>query len=364
MGTEIMTPFNGLQMNLGNLASLSHAKTRSISAENPTGNKGQGGKSKKGTGFNAGKDLGQGWKISPSIVIESAQTCILADIEGSGAIQQIFMTLTGNWRFLILRMYWDGEETPSVEVPVGDFFACGWGKYAQVNSLPVSVNPRNAFNCFWVMPFKKSCKITLENLNSENITAYYQINYTLTNVSDDTAQFHAQFRRIKSLPLKKPYTILDGIRGWGHYVGTYICWGSNSNGWWGEGEIKFFLDGDTQFPTICGTGVEDYILGSYGFSVDEDYRVFSTPFSGMPQVIRQEGRGQSQQRFGLYRWHIMDPIRFEQDLKVTIQGLGWNAENRYLPLNDDIASVAYWYQQEPHLLFPEILKKDQLEINE
>ena len=141
----IMTPFNGLQMNLGTLASLSHAKTRSISAENPTGEKGQGGKATQGTGSTAGKDLGQGWKISPSINVDPTQTSVLANIEGSGAIQQMFMTLTGNWRFLILRIYWDSEETPSVEVPVGDFFACGWGQYAQINSLPVAVNPRSAF---------------------------------------------------------------------------------------------------------------------------------------------------------------------------------------------------------------------------
>lgn len=272
------------------------------------------------------------------------------------------MTPAGNWRFSILRFYWDGEMEPSVEVPVGDFFACGWGKFAQVSSLPVCVNPGSGLNCYWVMPFRKSCKITVENLDEKDMTLYYQINYTLTDVPDDAAYFHAQFRRVNPLPYKAVYTIVDGIKGWGHYVGTYMCWGANNTGWWGEGEIKFYIDGDKKFPTICGTGTEDYFCGSYGFTVNKKYREYTTPFVGMPQVITPDGQWQSQQRFGLYRWHIMDPVRFEKDLKITIQALGWRSGGRYLPLQDDISSVAFWYQKEPHALFPRLPKKDELEI--
>jgi len=353
---------NGLYMDMGNLPRLSNAQTRSISPENFTGEKGKGGMSTDGLAANAARDLGQGWKVSPYVHIKPHETFVLAEITGSGAIQQIWMTPTGNWRYSIIRFYWDGETEPSVEAPVGDFFACGWGKYAQVNSLPVCVNPGSAFNCYWVMPFRKSCKITLENLDDNQMTLYYQINYTLTEVPEDAAYFHAQFRRVNPVPYKDVFTILDGVKGQGHFVGTYMCWGSNSTGWWGEGEIKFFIDGDKRFPTICGTGTEDYFCGSYGFVADDKYKEYSTPFAGMPQVISPDGLWSSQQRFGLYRWHIMDPVRFQNDLKVTIQALGWRSGGRYLPLQDDIASIAYWYQKEPHATFPKLPDRDHLEI--
>jgi hypothetical protein len=354
--------FNGLYLNLGNLCRLSKAKTRSISAENFSGDKGRGGIATEGTGQRAARELGQTWKVSPSVRIEGGTTFTIAEITGPGAIQQIWMTPTGAWRYSILRFYWDGEDTPSIEVPVGDFFACGWGKYAQVNSLPVTVNPGSAFNCYWIMPFRKSCKITMENLDEKEMTLYYQVNYTLTDIPKDAAYLHAQFRRINPLPYKTDYTILDGVKGWGHYVGTYMCWGANNTGWWGEGEIKFFIDGDKEFPTICGTGTEDYVCGSYCFVVNNEYVEYSTPFAGMPQVIRPDQLWQSQMRFGLYRWHIMDPVRFEKDLRVTIQALGWRSGGRYLPLQDDIASVAFWYQAEPHADFPKLPSKDTLEI--
>lgn len=354
--------FDGLFLNLGNLARLSHAKSRSISPENFTGEKGQAGMSVDGPAANAARDLGQGWKVSPYVIIEPGKIFTLAEIKGPGALQQIWMTPAGNWRFSILRFYWDGETEPSIEVPVGDFFACGWGKFAQVTSLPVCVNPGSAFNCYWTMPFRKSCKITMENLDDNRMTLYYQINYTLTEVAEDAAYLHAQFRRTNPVPYKEVYTILDGVKGWGHYVGTYLCWGSNSNGWWGEGEIKFFIDGDQTFPTICGTGTEDYFCGSYGFTVGDRYQPFTTPYAGMPQVLAPDGLWNSQQRFGLYRWHVVDPIRFEKDLKVTIQALGWRSGGRYLPLQDDIASVAFWYQAEPHAPFTKLPARDELEI--
>jgi hypothetical protein len=358
--------YNGLQLSLGNLSRLSHAKTRSISPENFTGEKGKGGMATEGTGANAARDLGQGWKISPSIRIASKQTFTLADIQGSGAIQHIWMTPTGNWRYSILRMYWDGETQPSVEAPVGDFFASGWGKYAQVSSQAVCVNPGSAFNCYWEMPFRRSCRITMENIDTEPMTLYYQIDYTLTEVPEEAAYFHAQFRRANPVPYKQDYVILDSVKGWGHYVGTYMAWGVNNSGWWGEGEIKFFMDDDNKFPTICGTGTEDYFCGSYNFENKElrRYQEFTTPYSGLPQVIRPDGLYESQQRFGMYRWHIMDPVRFEKNLKVTIQALGWrgDANRRYLPLQDDIASVAFWYQTEPHAPFPKLPEKDYLEV--
>ncbi len=358
--------FNGLGLHLGNISQLSNAKSRSISPENFTGDKGKGGMAIEGTGAEPGRELGRGWKISPSVHIAPGETFTLADINDEGAIQQIWMTPTGNWRFSILRVYWDDQEHPSIECPVGDFFAMGWGKFAQLNSLPVCVNPGSAFNCYWEMPFKKRCRITMTNINVDPMVLYYQINYTLTTVPQDCAYFHAQFRRTNPLPYKNLYTIADDIEGQGQYVGTYLAWGVNNRGWWGEGEIKFFLDGDEEFPTICGTGTEDYFCGSYNFDLGKDkggYATFSTHQAGLHQVIRPDGLYSSQQRFGMYRWHISDPVRFESDLKVNIQALGWKSGRRYLPLQDDIASVAYWYQTLPSAPHPELPTKDKLEVN-
>jgi len=356
-----MSGFNGLGLHLGNISRLSTAKTRSISPENFTGEKGKGGMAISGTGEDCARDLGQGWKVSPSVQIQPGETRELTNIEGPGAIQQIWMTPTGHWRHSILRIYWDNAEIPSVECPVGDFFACGWNRYAQVNSLAVCVNPGNAFNCYWEMPFRQRCRMTMTNIADDPMTLYYQINYTLTEVPEDAAYFHAQFRRTNPLPYKEVYTILDGVKGWGQYVGTYMAWGVNSTGWWGEGEIKFYIDDDDEFPTICGTGTEDYFCGSYNFDAN-GYREFTTPYAGLPQVIRPDGVYQSQQRFGMYRWHITDPIRFEEDLRVSIQALGWRSGRRYLPLQDDIASVAYWYQTLPTGPFPPPPDRDYLEV--
>jgi len=363
--------FNGLDMNMGNLYRTSDAKTRSISPENFTGEKGKGGmanpadkdKPNVATAADAARDLGQGWKINPSIDIQPGQTFTLAEMEGPGAIQHIWMTPTGNWRFSILRIYWDDEKEPSVECPVGDFFGQGWNTYAQLTSLPVCVNPGSAFNCYWPMPFRKKCKITMENINDKDaMSVYYQIDYTLTEVPADAAYFHAQFRR--SNPVESSvYTIVDGIKGKGQFVGLYLAWGVNNNGWWGEGEIKFYLDGDSKFPTICGTGTEDYFCGSYNFDRDGKYKEFCTPYSGLPQVIRPSGDYKVMMRFGLYRWHIMDPIRFDHDLKITIQDLGWHHGGRYLAQHSDIASTCFWYQTDPHASFPKIPGWRDLEVN-
>jgi len=358
--------FNGLSMGLGNLACLSDAESRSISAENPTGEKGKGGQATEGTCSLYARDLGQGWKVSPSIHIPANEVATLAEIEGPGAIQHIWMTVhPDHWRCLILRMYWDGEETPSIEVPLGDFFCNGWCERSNVNSLPVSVNPAGGFNCYWEMPFRASARITLENLTSSEVhNFFYQVDYSLTDVPDDRAYLHAQWRRSNPLPVGEVHTLIDGVQGRGHYVGTYMARGVHHNGWWGEGEIKFFMDGDSDWPTICGTGTEDYFGGAWNFEQPAgEYGVYSTLFLGFRQVIKPDGLYRSQQRFAMYRWHILDPIRFKENLRLTIQALGWvhpaGEEARYLPLMDDIATTAFWYQAEPHAPFPrEITMRD------
>lgn len=364
--------FNGLDVNLGNLYRTSDAKTRSISPENFNGEKGKGGMATTGTGAGPSRELGQKWKVSPSVVIKKHTVFTVAEMDGPGAVQHIWMTPTGNWRYSILRFYWDDETTPSIEVPVGDFFCQGWGKFAPVTSLAVVANPGSGLNCYWPMPFRKKCRITMENIDDHDMVLYYQVDYTLTEVPKDAGYLHAQFRRVDPLPFKKDFVLVDSVRGKGQYVGTYMAYGSNKNGWWGEGEIKFFMDGDTEFPTINGTGTEDYFCGAYDFDTQKknkegveksDYTEFSGPYTGLPQVIRGDGHYDVAQRFGLYRWHIADPIRFEKDLKVTIQDLGWHNDGRYMPLQDDIATTAFWYQLEPHTPFPKLPAKDQLEVN-
>mgnify|MGYP003586010338 CR=1 FL=1 len=357
---------------------LQPGKSRSVSPENVYGEKGRGGMARPGaipqpevlrigqewTPHDCARDLGDGWKIRPNIVIPGGSTAVIMDVDGPGVVQQIWMTPTGQWRNAILRMYWDEEESPSVECPMGDFFACGWGEYAPVVSLAVCVNPGSAFNCYWPMPFRGHCRMTVENLAATEMKLFYQVNYSIEDIPDLAGTLHAQFRRVNPLPYRSVYTILDGVSGRGHYAGTYMAWGVHNRGWWGEGEIKFYLDGDRKFPTICGTGTEDYFCGSYNFENQKTkcYEAYSTPYAGLPQIIRPEGDYGSQMRFGMYRWHLPDPIRFEQDLRVTIQALGWRSEGRYLPLQDDIASVAFWYQAEPHAPFPDFPSKDALEI--
>jgi hypothetical protein len=370
--------FNGLGTHMGNLYRTSSAQSRSMCAENLSGAKGQGGRCELQDGVSShnAQDLGKGWKVNPYVVLPAKGITVLADIEGPGCIQHIWTTPTGIWRDQIIRIYWDHQPIPSVECPIGDFFGCGWGMYAHIASLAVCVNPGSAFNCYWHMPFREHCLITIENRSDDPSTFFYQIDYCLTEVEADAAYFHAQFRRVNPLPYKQEYRLLDNVRGRGHYVGTYMCWGVNNCGWWGEGEFKFFLDGDADYPTICGTGTEDYFCGSYNFEAVEyerksvmvekrksgQYQTFTTPYSGLCQVIVPDGCYSSQQRFGMYRWHIADPIRFQSDLRITVQALGWRADRRYLPLQDDIASVAYWYQTLPTVEFPPLPDKDYLEV--
>jgi hypothetical protein len=329
----------------GDLALVGNSETRSISAENPTGAKG-GGATAVPDGKNPASKLGVGWKVRPAIDLPKKETITLASIEGPGRVQDIWMTAdTKAYRDCILRFYWDGETTPSVEVPLGDFFAEGHGVRYNVNSLMVTVNPAGGFNSYWPMPFRKSAKITIENQSSESIDGFfYQITYALESVPEPEGYFHAQWRRSMTTREHPEHVLLDGVEGQGQYVGTFLAWEQLSNGWWGEGEIKFFMDGDKQNPTINGTSTEDYFGGAWGFGAN-----FSDAFSGYPFSAAKPGEVP---KHSLYRWHVPDPIRFHHDIRVTIQALGWWPDEKFQPLTDDIASVSYWYQLEPHKPFP------------
>ena len=363
--------FSGTNMGLGSISKLAKARTRSITAENVYGEKGRGGMAEvsdtpqpevvklgqKWDGANkCARDLGQTWKVRPCITLPAGSTTPLMDIDGPGCIQHIWITVDVKFfRDLIVRLYWDGEQNPSVESPLGDFFCNGFKTRTNILAIPINVNPSGGLNCYFPMPFRKHARMTVENRNPADVGGFfYTINYALAEVEKDEAYFHAQFRRTNPIPYKDDYTILDGVKGQGQYVGTYMAWQQNNTGWWGEGEFKAFIDGDGEFPTICGTGTEDYFGGAWAFGQN-----YSAPFLGYPMGGCD---GKPGNRHGLYRFHIMDPIRFEQDLRVIMQAIGWRSEHRYLPLQDDIASVAYWYQTEPHAAFPVFPDRDALEV--
>lgn len=349
---------------LNNLTTKKNIITFSVSPENPTGEKGKGGMAIEGSASYAARELGQGWKVNPYLVAQPGETIVLADIKGQGAIKHFWITdLATAGRLLILRIYFDGHKNPAVEAPLSDFFAnAEYTEYRQISSLAMCFNPCKGMNCYFEMPYFHSFRMEIENIGTSPCSIYYQIDCEEKKLPEDTLYFHSQFRRVNPLPYKEDYVILDHIKGSGHYVGTYLHWGVKNNGWWGEGEIKFFIDGDTEFPSICGTGTEDYFCGSYNFDVNGEYKEFTTPYTGMYKVCQTDGIYRSQRYFDMYRWHITDPIYFKEDLKVTIQALGWRSEGRYLPLRDDISSVAYWYSDTLDDEYPVFPGKDELEI--
>ncbi len=340
------------------------AKTFSVSPENFTGEKGKGGMAVEGTGAEYASGLGRGWKISPSVCVDAGTQFTLADIKGQGAIKHIWITYVGeaSLRELILRIYWDGENIPAAEVPLGDFFASANGEYRQLSSLAVCVNPLMGMNCYWEMPYRTGFKMTLENRSTETITVYYQIDCENKKIDDEFLYFHAYFKRSNPLKYCDVHTILDNVSGSGHYVGTYIYWGVYNNGWWGEGEVKFYIDDDSDFPTVCGTGTEDYFGGSHNFDIGGKYAEYTTNYSGMYKIDNTDETYKAVRRFNMYRWHICDPIYFEKKLRVTVQGLGWRKNKRYLPLQDDISSVAFWYSDKKADYVQKLPTKDELEI--
>ena len=335
-------------------------------------------------------------------IIQPGEARVLADLRGPGQITHIWFAQPKHYREVLLRITWDDASQPSVLCPVGDFFGLGNGIANSYQSalFSASANSNNqmaydpatgrsrdvgcALNSYVPMPFRKRALIELVNQSDEPHAKWFYIDYeTFTNGADKTlGYFHAEFRRTNpfrgwggELPINTAavdvqnkerfahannYVILD-TKGTGQYIGCNLSVANICGGWWGEGEIKFHLDGDMEFPTICGTGTEDYFCGAYNWDVGGKYIEYSTPYAGMFQVLRPDGTYQSQHRHGMYRWHIPDPIRFEKDLRVTIQALGWRSGGRYLPMQDDIASVAYWYQTLPTPTFLKLPEKDYLE---
>ncbi len=342
--------------------------TRAITPENPTGEKG------KAAMLNS--ELGESRKGRAAIPLKMGVETTLADINGSGIIQHLWMTVRDTTEFgsfilrdLVLRIYWDNEEKPAVESPLGDFFCNGFGERCDVNSLPIVVNPTGGFNSYFEMPFRKHARITIENQHPKDLTSFfYTVNYALEdNLPENIMYFHAQWRRERITTYQKDYKLLDNVQGPGYYIGTYLALTCLERYWWGEGEFKFYFDGDSDFPTVTSTGTEDYFGGAWAFHEYDDYgrpraKNYCTPFLGYPF---QSNRDATRDRFetgklnavhafgddglprhGLYRWHLQDPIVFDKELTVTLQQIG-NDDVKLFERQDDVASVAYWYTMSP-----------------
>lgn len=342
--------------NLESIYLMKDAESRSLCAENPTGAKGKGAmEDPKGEG--PARELGQGWKVRPCITLQAGETVTLMDNEGPGIIRHMWFTLSEKfYRDIIIRIYWDEQDAPSVEAPIGDFFCNAWKCRQNILALPINVNPTGGMNIYFPMPFQKHARITVQNDSPNELQGFfYTINYTLEDVTNDALYFHALWRRTNPVPYGEDYVLLDGVEGRGQYVGTFMAWQQNNAGWWGEGEIKMFIDGDTTFPTICGTGTEDYFGGAWGFMDD-----FSAPYLGFLQAVKKSGEAGA--RMTMYRFHVPDPVFFKKDLRVTMQALGWRSEGRFLPLQDDISSVVYWYQTLPHAPLPSLPERNMREV--
>ncbi len=326
--------------------------TRMISAENPTGEKGKACLAKPNPAdpdlYWSKNSLGEDCKVNPFIRIQPKTTVTLAEWSGSGVIRQFFIASDRkNFSELIVRMYWDGETTPSVNCPVGAFFCMGHdGNPHNVYSLPVVVAPYKGCNCYWSMPFKKGFRIELENI-ADNYTEIlaYKVLFHEQPVEENISYFHATYNHSVTSETNHSHVILDNVHGCGVYVGTYLAWKSNSPRWWGEGEVKFYLNGDTTKPTICDNGTEDYFggawnFGGYGIVEGSNEQEFNSAFLGLPLADVSE----YPKKFSMYRFHIEDCIGFESDIKVTVDTLGWKEDfSKYQYNNEEIDSVAFWY---------------------
>ena len=338
-----------------------------INAENPTGAPGKAAASSS--------DLGPGRKGTPALPLPPGGRLTLADVEGPGLIRHIWMTVPDSTaanpfvlRNLVLRIYWDDEHDPSVEVPLGDFFCNGFGTRAPVFSEPIVVASTGGMNSYIPMPFRRRARIVLDSEHPDEIDmVFFQVDCTVGDeIADDTPYFHAQWRRSNaSTALGEDHVILDDVRGSGRYLGTYIGVASLSRYWFGEGEVKFYIDGDSELPSLCSTGLEDYAGGAWGFQREFTYDpepvpvTFNAPYCGYPLYSDKDtSKGapfvhSMAPVHAMYRWHLPDPVWFDQDLRITLQQIGVNDRGLF-ERSDDVFSVAYWYQTEPHVAFPEL----------
>ena len=347
------SPAFPFEVGLGGLPLIRNSQTRSICAENPTGAKG-GGAQAVPQPNEAGSDLGKGWKSRACLLLDPNTTTTLAEIEGPGVIQHIWITTDNKvLRDLILRIYWDGENRSLRRSPARRLLrqrprpprqrqlAC------RSRSIPPAASTATG-RCPSASRRRSPSKASTAR---STCGFFYQITYALQDVPADAGYFHAQWRRAMTTREHPEHTILDHIKRHRSLLSAPISPGPNSPTAGGaKARSSSSSTATVSTPTICGTGTEDYFGGAWGFYGDSGREErFSTPFLGMPLVRLLE---REVPKFGLYRWHIMDPIRFAKDLRVTIQALGWYPNGKFQPLTDDISSTAFWYQQEPHGPFP------------
>ena len=305
-------------------------ESRSITFENPTGEKGGGGK--------AASNLGVGRKGSPLREVRPGETVVLCDIKGPGVIRHIWMTVRStpeNLLGFVIRGYWDGQKHPSIEAPIGNFFGCGHGVSAAYQSAVHSVNSSAGLSIYLPMPFREKAYFTITNEGPGGADhVYYQIDYTMgETLPDDFGRLHVQYRRENPTTLKEDFEILPKRTGSGRYIGCIMGARIVDPEWWGEGEVKIYLDGDEQFPTICGTGTEDYIGQSWGLQRT------SYLYSGTPLW--------EDDLFTMYRWHLKDPVYWKKDIRVTIQQIGASAKRGYFDRQDDWSVATFWYEAKP-----------------
>ena len=320
---------------------LKNRKTFGFSAENPTGAR---------NGGSRGTDAE---KLRPCIRIEPGATAVLCDTDGPGMITTIWLTGYVGHSF-ILRMYWDGAEAPSVEAPVSAFFGCAYdethadraGRYPAFSSAKMMIAPGKGYNCYWEMPFRTHARVTVENRGETAQDLFYMISGWYGDLPAASGYFHAAYRQEHPVQKGRAYTVLDGVTGRGCFAGVTLAAGLNGhNTCWVEGEAKLYLDGD-RYPTVNYTGTEDYFGGSYGFGNDillNKYQTYAGLYAGMYAVLGDTGeKYNGQQRFLLYRWHVLDPVYFERSFRMTLQNLGWTG-----PRYDDYTTVAYYYLDKP-----------------
>jgi len=318
-------------------------QSRSISFENSTGEPGQGGQ--------AASKLGVGRKGFPAKSIAPGETVVLCDIEGPGTIRHIWMTGSFNnkpeqFRSMVLRAWWENQEHPSIECPLGDFMGAAHGKINAYQSAVHSTGINSAFNIWLPMPFQKQGKLTLTNEGTEEVVIFYQVDYTIGDTHpEELGRLHVCFVRENPTTLKEDFELLPKRTGKGRFIGTVLGIRSFESHWWGEGEIKIFMDGDTEFPTICGTGSEDYVCLSYGMQ--------QTPYLYHGCSWDQDGF------ISMYRWHLSDPIYWKEECRITIQQIGYDharidsTGTALYEREDDWCSATFWYEAVPSAPLPD-----------
>lgn len=323
--------------------------SRSISAENPTGAPGQGGQ--------AASDIGVGRKGAPRFDLKAGQTYLLCDIEGSGTIRHIWMT--GTWgrnrdkpmlRDIVIRGYWDGQDHPSIECPIGDFMGSSHAKSTAYQSAVHSTGEKEAFNFWLPMPFTERARLTLTNEGDTDCIVYYQMDYTLNeDHPESVGRLHTNFRRANPTTIKEDFELLPKRTGKGRFIGSMIGVRTLHPGWWGEGEVKVYMDGDDEFPTICGTGSEDYVGLSYGIQNTTYQYHGCSLLKRSKEKFEQIELPQNKKvevpmtYISMYRWHLPDPIYWKKECRVTIQQIGCC----YYERDDDWSAASFWYEPVP-----------------